>query len=140
MLPYKISYPTGGFDKIFHEIAELLPKSRFLLLTDEHIATIYPKMIEEASQILKGRMEKLVLESGEFSKSRKNKERIEDYMFEKGFERKDAIICLGITLLRYFSSLLCRRRSYHRHGRICRRYLHERNQICPGKTHSCLSH
>lgn len=95
MLPYKISYPTGGFDKIFHEINALLPKSKFLLLTDVSIARLYGDVIEQAGQILKGRMEKLVLENGEFSKSRKNKEKIEDYMFEKGFERKDALICLG---------------------------------------------
>jgi 3-dehydroquinate synthase len=93
--PYDIVVESGALDRAAPMIAPYARSGRFLVVTDEHVAThVWPRFA--ASLALSGiEVERFVMPSGEAAKSWAQLEKLTDWLLANHVERSDHVIALG---------------------------------------------
>ncbi len=92
---YDIEIGAGLLDLSGHAIAELLPRRKSLIVTDENVARLHLQPLREALEGAGVEAGALVLPAGEATKSWQRLQQVTEAILEAGLERSDLIIAFG---------------------------------------------
>ena len=91
---YKIHF-IDSLSDIFVPIFQQFSNVKFLVLTDDNIASIYLQDIQSVFLNAKKQFFHFILNHGEINKNRLQKTNVENFLLKNKFERDDVLISLG---------------------------------------------